>query len=257
VLIDVLQAEQPPAERRRRQTGDHVHVRGARKGPDHLFRQDLAEHALVRSLLASRERYDGYRGQQRAGSGHGRDDRAWARRPDAVSTDRLLDVLYVAFAEVLDLRVQRGSELVTSLRRNDDLARACQGRQPRGQVDAPAVNIATIDKYGADRDPHAQQHLPIRRQPHVAAAALQLDCEGGRCRRPGIWEVQQHPIAEALDQFTPEFGKHAGFDVPNQAQPTLQHANLVLLDEAYRLDHVNDENCADAALQGAVRIGRA
>src|SRR5262245_22045884 len=90
--------------------------------------------------------------------------------------------------------------------------------------------------------------MPIRRAPDVIPLAFLLHCESGRYGRSDVAEIQQHAIAETLDEMSVPLGQHVFLDVFDELEPAFEDAFLVLLDEANGLDHIDDEYRVDAAV---------
>ena len=82
--------------------------------------------------------------------------RTVTRWPDAVGSHGLRHVLEVAFAEILDIGVEIGGELVTNIGRDDDFARARKGKDSCRPADATPVEIVLIDDHVADLDAYPE-----------------------------------------------------------------------------------------------------
>ena len=126
-----------------------------RQRRDHLVGQQLAQHITRRLQRARPERDDSDRRVQVFGQVAALDDRLFARRADAKRANRLLHVLDVALAEVLDVGIERGRQLVAHVGRDNDLVGPRQRGQTRRKIDPVAVHIVFVgDQLGdVDADP--------------------------------------------------------------------------------------------------------
>ena len=66
----------------------------------------------------------------------------------------------------------------------------------------------------------------------VAAFALLLDPQGCRDGGPYVVEIEKQPIAQALDQPTAARRQRSRLHILHKIEPTLDHPDLILLDEA-------------------------
>ena len=151
-------------------------------------------------------------------------------------------MLEVALPEILDVGVEIRRELVAHIRRRHDLSRSGEGCEPRGQVDPTAVDVALVDDDVADLDAHPEENVPRGRLVQVRAVAHMLDREAGGDRRPHVVELQQHAVPKALDETPAELPDDLRSHPLDDGEPARDEAFLVLLDQANRLDHVDDEH---------------
>jgi hypothetical protein len=82
---------------------------------------------------------------------------------------------------------------------DEDAAGLGQRLQPRGDVDAVAVEVAALDHDVAEIDADAEPHLPARRQRGVALGQRALDLDRALHRLDDAGELGQHVVTGGVD----------------------------------------------------------
>ena len=85
------------------------------------------------------------------------------RRPDPVGAHRLGSAFHVALAEILDVSVERWREQIAHVGRDDDFPGTGDRSQARGELEVAPVDTVIVDDQLAGLNPHADQHLALRR----------------------------------------------------------------------------------------------
>ncbi len=106
------------------------------------------------------------------------DHRLLARRTDPKGSYRLLDVLYIALAQILDVGIERRRQLVADIGRDDDLVRSCERRQTSRQIDAMPVDVVLVDYKRADMDSYAEVQPAFGRDIGIRSCGSFLHFEG-------------------------------------------------------------------------------
>ena len=125
---------------------------------------------------------------------------------DAVDPDRPCDVLDGLLAHVLEAEAQLVSHLVVDLARNHDAAGLGERLQPRGHVDAVAINIVVVADDVADVDADAELDAPIGWHIGIAFGHAALDFDGAAHSIDDADEFHQHAVAGGLDDAAPVLG---------------------------------------------------
>ena len=190
-----------------------------------------------------RERDDGDGRLQRGGVAASRRNAALVKcRAQPVRANRPVDVLQMAVAEILDVGIQGVAEKVAELRSRNGLATFRQRADASCEVDADAVDVGHPVKDLRRVQPCSKRE-PLSIDERGASSchpAVHLGRSGHRFRR-GL-EFGHQTVAQVLDE-TPVESRQRGFlDVVRERLPALDHAGLVLLHEANRLDEVDDED---------------
>ena len=127
---------------------------------------------------------------------------------------------------------------------HDDLARAGQAHQAGSEIDAAAQHVVGADDDVAHLHAGAQHDLAVDGADRIGAMAFLLD---GECSRHGgahVVEVEQHAVAQALDEAAIVAGHDALLHMLDKLQPMGNDAHFILFDEAYRSDDVDKQDRA-------------
>jgi hypothetical protein len=108
------------------------------------------------------------------------------------------NVLDLLLALVFKGEVELVAYLVAHHPADADAAGLGKRLQPRGDIDAVAVDVALVDDDVADIDAHAKLDTPGGRA-SIAPGHVTLDIDGAAYRINDAGEFDQHPIAGGLD----------------------------------------------------------
>ena len=92
--------------------------------------------------------------------------------------------------------------------------------------------------------PDAQHDLAVGRPAGVGSRAVTLDRERRRHGRADIVEVEQHAVAQALDEPPVVRGQDVALHVLDEIEPMRDDAHLVLFDQTHRSDDVGQQHRA-------------
>jgi hypothetical protein len=110
--------------------------------------------------------------------------------------------------------------------RHDDLAGAGETHQAGSEIDAAAQHVVGADDDVAHLHAGAQHDLAIGGARGVGAMALLLDGECGRHARAHVGEVEQHAVAQALDEAAVVARHDALLHMVDEIQPMTDDAPL-------------------------------
>jgi hypothetical protein len=109
------------------------------------------------------------------------------------------DVLDLLLALVFEGEVELVAYLVAHHPADADAAGLGKRLQPRGDIDAVAVDVALVDDDVADIDAHAKLDTPVTGRASIAPGHVTLDIDGAAHRINDAGEFDQHPIPGGLD----------------------------------------------------------
>ena len=109
------------------------------------------------------------------------------------------DVLDGLLAEILEAEAQLVAYLIVDIARNQDAARVGECFQPRGHIDAIAVDIILIADDVADVDADTKFDATISRYIGIAFGHAALDVDRIAHRVDDTDEFHQHAVARGLD----------------------------------------------------------
>ena len=127
---------------------------------------------------------------------------------------------------------------------HDDFARPGQAHEPSGKIDAAAEDVVVFDDDVADLHAGAQHDLAVCRPTGVRSPAFMLNGESRRHGRPDVGEVEQHAVAEALDEPSVVRRKDIPLHALDEIEPMGDDAHFVLFDETYGPDDVGEQDRA-------------
>ena len=154
--LDFLHAGGPAPERGRGQTRDHPQFPRAAELRDDSVGDQFADREMLRLAAASIEGDHGNCCLHRQFVlAPRREDRFASDVAHPVCAHRLVDMLEVARAQVLDVAVRSLGKLIANLRADNGLAWSAETHDPRREVDAMAIDVEFICEEVADVDPRA------------------------------------------------------------------------------------------------------
>ena len=173
-----------------------------------------------------------------------------AVRAQAIDAHRARDVLDDLLADILERAADLAAHLLVHLGRDAGAAGLRQRFQPRGDVDALAIDVRAFADHVAEIDADAEQDaatggLGLVRLRHPALK-LQSRSDG----IGGAAELDQYAVAHDFHD-APAMGAHRRAE--NGRPPLLQRgerAGFILLHEAAVADHVGHEHGGQAAFHG-------
>ena len=148
-------------------------------------------------------------------SGGHRTGRPCAKRPDGP-----LESLQAAFAQVFDGHDKSVGDLIANGGRDDDLVRTAQVAQPRGKIDAVAVDVEFVGEHVRDVRAHAQPDPALQIDGSLAANRARLHGQRALDRRHGALEFGEHAVALQLHAASPELRQVHRRDRRHQFPPT-------------------------------------
>ena len=125
-----------------------------------------------------------------------------------------------------------------------DLARSGQAHEPGGKIDATAEDVVVLDDDVAHFQAGAQHDLAVRRPAGVRPLAFVLDGKRRRDGRPDVGEVEQHAVAEALDEPSVVRRQDVPLHAVDEIEPVGDDAHFVLFDKTHRADDIREQNRA-------------
>ena len=137
-----------------------------------------------------------------------------------------------------------GGEAVAHVLGDHDLAGPGEAHQTGGKIDAAAQHVVGADDDVAHLDAGAQHDLAVCWPRGIGAVPFLLDGERGRHARAHVVEVEQHAVAQALDEPAVVAGHDAPLHVLDEIEPMRDDADLILFDEAHRAHDVDKQDCS-------------
>ena len=116
--------------------------------------------------------------------------------------NRFGDIFHRLRAEVVDADIEAVTDIVAHARRDTDTARIGQRFKARGDVNAIAKDIVSVDDDVADVDAETETNLTVFREPGVPLGHTALNIDGVRNRIDRAAELDQRPVARRLDDAT-------------------------------------------------------
>jgi hypothetical protein len=145
--------------------------------------------------------------------------------------------------------------LLAHLDRDVNAARLGQRLQSRGDIDAVAVEIVTVDHDVAEVDADAEHDSAVFRQVGVRGFHAVLEVERAVHGVDSAAERDQHAVAGHLEDAAVMLGHQRLQHLLAPLLQRRQRAGLVLLHEAAVADHVGGENGGKTAFhRGAVSV---
>src|SRR5215472_6600584 len=140
---------------------------------------------------------------------------------DAVDPDGPRDVLYPAFASVLERKVGLAFKLVADTACDVYPARFVKTLQASRDIDAVAIDVLVIDDYVAGIDADAELDPAICRDAGIVLGQFALDIETAAHRVHRAVELDQKTVARGADQpamVLGDFGLEQIFDMSGEAK---------------------------------------
>ena len=131
--------------------------------------------------------------------------RGWAVRPwrrrvaNPVDPHRPGDVLDLLLAQILEDEGQPVAHVVVDRIGDEHPAGIGQGFDPRGDVDAVAIEVVALDDHIAEIDADAQLDAVVRRDARVPLGHRLLHLDGAAHRIDDAGKFHQHAVAGGLD----------------------------------------------------------
>ena len=159
-------------------------------------------------------------------------------------------------AQGLEIEVELALDLGEGGLREVDPARLRHAFEPRGDVDAVAVDIVAVDDDVADVDADAEDDPVVLGQPIVAErhAALHLDREQHRV--DDAYELHQQPIAHQLDDAAAILQRLRLDQFADMGLDGGDRAGLVPAHQAAVADHVGGQDGRQAPLDDGLAHGQ-
>lgn len=209
--------------------------------------------ALVRAFD---ERNDGdRRAQLRHRHGAGLDHGAWSWWADAIGADRLLHVLEIARAQILDIGIKHRGELIADIRGHNDFARPCEARETRGKIDSRTIDIVAVRDHMTGMQAHTQHDVLTGQDAIIDLQSRALQGKGGFHRRRHHGKFEQQAVAMALDETATVRGQYFPFDDADEVAPPLHDAAFVLFHKPNGFDHVGEQQCPRDPFGSIQRVG--
>src|ERR1700730_13512517 len=111
----------------------------------------------------------------------------------------LRDVFDILFPEVVETVGEPVADMIAHRARDAEPSRLRQCLQPRGDVDAVAVNVAAVSDDVAEIDPDAKGNAFVLGHLRAAVRHCPLDLDGAAHRIDDAGKFHQHPVAGGLD----------------------------------------------------------
>jgi len=122
-----------------------------------------------------------------------------------------------------------------------------QGLDPRGDVDAVAIEVVALDDHVAEIDADAQFDPVVRRDASVPPGHCLLHCDRAAHRIDDTGKLHQHPVAGGLDDAALVFGDLRIDELIAQRLEALERAFLVRPHQPRIPRHIGGEDCGEAA----------
>jgi hypothetical protein len=170
----------------------------------------------------------------------------------------LADILDLLFARVDELDAEVLVHLLPHGRRDANASGCGERLQPRGNVDAVAGDVVTLDDDVAEVDPNAEFDPLVGGDEQVARSHLALHLHGAAQRGRRARKFDQHAVAGRTHDAAAVLGDlridQLRADLP---QPGMR-AGLVALHEPRIADDVGDDDRGELAVDGhGGKLGRA
>ena len=126
-----------------------------------------------------------------------------------------------------------------------------QRLQPRGDIDAFAIDIVALDHHVTEIDADAKPDALAVFQLALGAGHRILDGQRAGHRRDHAGEFRQGAVADELDHPPAMFGHQRIENLRAMALQPLQRPRLVRLGQAAPADHVGIQDCGQFSLHRA------
>jgi hypothetical protein len=167
-----------------------------------------------------------------------------SRRPDPERAHRAVHAFQPAFAQVLERQAEAVGHLVAHGGRDDRLARAGQRHQPRGQVDAIAIQVELVGQHVGEVDADPQVQLFAGLDTGVALLDPRLERERAIDGTRGAVELDQHAVAQQLDDAALVRRQFVMGDLGDERAPARHRAVRIKPDFLDRVDDIGKEHRA-------------
>jgi len=122
-----------------------------------------------------------------------------------------------------------------------------QGLDPRGDVDAVAIEVIALDDYVAEVDADAQLDAVVRREPLIPLGHRLLHLDRAAHRIDDAGKFHQQAVAGGLDDAAVVLGDLRIEELLPQRFEALVRALLVGAHQPRIAGHIGGENCGEAA----------
>ena len=171
---------------------------------------------------------------------------------DAEDPHRPGDVLHRLLAQVLEHDAELVAHRIAHRARDEDAARIGERLEPRGDVDAVAVDVVALDDHVAQVDADAELDAAVVLRGAVAVGHAGLDGDGAAHRLDGAGEIDQQAVAGALDDAA-AVRRDMGFDeLAEMRLEPAQRAFLVVPHQPAVADHVGRQDGRELAFGALV-----
>ena len=181
---------------------------------------------------------------------------ARGRRSDAVGMNRLVEILDLLLAEIGHGDRQSRTDLVVHRRRDPDRIRLGERFQTRGDIDAVAQQIVTVDDHIAEMDADAEPHRSSFGIPRCVRSDRILYCycalHGGDC----AGEIRHHAVAGGMKDAAAMLRDQRVDDAASRLQPR-NRADLVERHQPAVADDIGGKNRRELAFDRLDRHGPA
>src|SRR5262249_33536763 len=132
--------------------------------------------------------------------------------------------------------------------RNADAGRLSETLQPRGDIDALAINLIALDHHIAEIDADAELHPPLQRQFRILVPQRALNRNGAINRLDHTSEFGQNTIAGRVDQASAMVLDKAIYDFAIGRQST-QRRPFILTHETAIAVNVGAQDSGELTLR--------
>jgi hypothetical protein len=164
--------------------------------------------------------------------------------------DRLRDVLDALLAHVVERVGEPIADVVADRARDADAARFGQPIQPRGDIDAVAVDVIAIDNHVAEIDADAEDDALILGDTRIAVDHRPLDFGRAADCVDDARKFHQHAVAGGFDDASVMLSDFRIDELAAMGLQALERAVLVGAHQPRIARHIGGQNRGETAFDG-------
>ena len=155
------------------------------------------------------------------------------------------NVLDLLLAQIVEDKGQPVAHLVVDCIGDEHSAGIGQGFDPRGDVDAVAIEVVALDDHIAEIDADAQFDAAVRSGAGVALRHRLLHLDRAAHRIDDAGKFHQQPVAGGLDDAAAVFGDFRIEKLAAQRLEAFERAFLVRPHQPRIPGHISGEDCGE------------
>src|SRR5262249_10099503 len=117
-----------------------------------------------------------------------------------IGAHRPRNVLDILLSHILERIGELVPDLISDGARDTNTARLRQRLQPRGYIDAVAIDVSVVDDDSAEIDPDPKDNAPVFGDPGIAVDHRTLQLDRAADGIDDAREFHQHAVAGGLDE---------------------------------------------------------